>query len=305
MLLRIATSIGLTAVLAGCPQGGEMAAEAPRAPLPPATVDASHDPLREPAEIHLRNVRQLSFGTRALAPRFSADGRAVAFETLPVGADGGVPVPKRVDLASGGDLSAIAAPAPPPGWPLSQAGPCVQSSRGDWACPLAAPAGSKLWIWPAGARAPHPLDSGPGVDASPAFSPDGQKLAWASTRGATRAEPPAPAASRIELLPALLYEAAAPRIKAIGPDARANRQPSWFPGGAQLVFTSNADDAAGLDFDVFRIDADGEDLERITFAPGADVAPAVSPDGHQLAWVSERNAAAPGEQDLFVADWVE
>ncbi len=47
----------------------------------------------------------------------------------------------------------------------------------------------------------------------------------------------------------------------------------------------------------------GGALERITFTPGIDRFPTFSPDGHSIAWVSERNADAHA-QDLFIAEWV-
>jgi Tol biopolymer transport system component len=111
----------------------------------------------------------------------------------------------------------------------------------------------------------------------------------------------------IEVLAASQFSKAPPPEppSSISPPGQANQRPSLFPEGDRLVFASNADDAAGRDMDLFRVGADGQGLERITFASGADIDPAVSPDGHWIAWVSERNAAAPGEQDVILAEWVE
>jgi Tol biopolymer transport system component len=169
---------------------------------------------------------------------------------------------------------------------------------------LIADAGSQLFLWPVGALSPHPLDSRPGLDADPSFSPNGKVLAWSSTRGEPAGPPGGRPLSGIELLPAAQFAQPMP-LQAVSPPGQANQHPSLFPGGDRLLFASNADDAAGRDMDLFRVGSDGQGLERITFAPGADVDPTVSPDGHWVAWVSERNAASPGEQDILIAEWVD
>jgi TolB protein len=341
----------------GCPRTYETPAEPAPAPLPPATSDTSQDPLRAPPELHLRKLRQLSFGGRAFAPVFSRDGARLAFLSVPPASrepDAGVPppIPHLVDLHTGaellpasnstaagpagvladlwlspaGDLCADVSTTPcgaapggcridatrelgtgrcaPPHWPLSRTGPCATTPAGDWACVLVAASGAQLWLWQAGAPAPHPLDSGPGDDADPAFSPGGKMLAWSSTRGEAPGIAGGRAPSGIEVLTAAQF-AHQPPLQSIAPPVQANQHPAFFPEGSHLLFASNADDAAGRDMDLFRVGADGQGLERITFASGADIDPAVSPDGHWIAWVSERNAAAPGEQDVILAEWVE
>jgi TolB protein len=357
MRIRALLVAALAALGTGCPRTNE--ASAPLVPLPPATTDTSQDPLRMPPELHLRHVRQLSFGGRAFAPVFSRDGKRLAFLSVPAASpapDAGAPLPVAhlLDLHAGrnavellpaapaagaladlwlspaGDLcgdvattpcsAPAAGPCPieatrelgagrcaPPHWPLSRSGPCAATAAGDWACLLIAASGTQLWLWPAGATTGHPLDRRSGEDADPVFSAKGNMLSWSSTRGETPGAPGGRVPTGIEVLAASQFSKAPPPEppSSISPPGQANQRPSLFPEGDRLVFASNADDAAGRDMDIFVIAATGQDLERITFAPGADIDPALSPDGHQIAWVSERNAAAPGEQDLLIADWVE
>jgi Tol biopolymer transport system component len=43
----------------------------------------------------------------------------------------------------------------------------------------------------------------------------------------------------------------------------------------------------------------------VTTSPEFDAFPMFSPDGKRLVFASNRNAAKPGETNIFIADWVE
>ena len=57
-------------------------------------------------------------------------------------------------------------------------------------------------------------------------------------------------------------------------------------------------------FELYAINVNGKNLEQITFSPGFDGFPMFSPDGTRLVWASNRNAKAPHETNIFIADWV-
>jgi len=81
--------------------------------------------------------------------------------------------------------------------------------------------------------------------------------------------------------------------------------PSFFPDGKRIIFSSNVGSTGGMgNFELYAINVDGSDLERITYSPGFDGFPMFSPDGKKLVWASNRNAKAPHETNIFVADWV-
>ncbi|NQV07388.1 PD40 domain-containing protein, partial [bacterium] len=65
---------------------------------------------------------------------------------------------------------------------------------------------------------------------------------------------------------------------------------SWITG--EIAFSSNR---AGNLQDVFVMDADGGNVRQLTNLPGADTAPAWSPDGTKLVFVSDRH----GQYDIF------
>ena len=72
-----------------------------------------------------------------------------------------------------------------------------------------------------------------------------------------------------------------------------------------LIFSSNHNDPAGREFDLWAVNVDGTGLERITYTEGFDGFPMFSPDGKQLAFGSNRNQAQPGDTDVYVARWVD
>lgn len=82
--------------------------------------------------------------------------------------------------------------------------------------------------------------------------------------------------------------------------------PFFAPGGKRVLFSTNAGDQAGREFDIWAVNVDGSALEQITHAPGFDGFPMFSPDGKRLAFSSNR-ASRPGTLDtnVFVTDWIE
>ena len=81
--------------------------------------------------------------------------------------------------------------------------------------------------------------------------------------------------------------------------------PSFFFDGKRVIFSTNLGSTGGMgNFELYAINADGSGLERITFSDGFDGFPMFSPDGKQLVWISHRNAKAPRESNVFIADWV-
>lgn len=85
----------------------------------------------------------------------------------------------------------------------------------------------------------------------------------------------------------------------------ANFAPFFFPDGKRIIFSSNLDSPGGGmgNFELYAINLDGTGLERITYSDGFDGFPMFSPDGRKLVFASNRNAKAPHETNIFIADW--
>src|ERR1035437_9051158 len=85
----------------------------------------------------------------------------------------------------------------------------------------------------------------------------------------------------------------------------ANLSPCWAPDGEHIIFSSNYLDPTHLTFDLFMIKSDGTGLERITYGGGFNGFPVFTREGKQLVFCSSRNAAHPGDVNIFAADWVQ
>lgn len=81
--------------------------------------------------------------------------------------------------------------------------------------------------------------------------------------------------------------------------------PYFLPDDRGVIFTSNYEDPKGRNFELYAVDGEGKNLQRITFYDGFDSFPYFSPDGRKLVWSSSRGSP-PGKHEinLFIADWM-
>ena len=80
--------------------------------------------------------------------------------------------------------------------------------------------------------------------------------------------------------------------------------PSFFHNGKRIIFSSNQGSTGGMgNFELYAVNTNGHNLERITYSDGFDGFPMFSRDGKKLVWASNRNAKAPHETNIFIADW--
>lgn len=82
--------------------------------------------------------------------------------------------------------------------------------------------------------------------------------------------------------------------------------PSWSSDGAQIVFTSFrlAPGPAGINPDVYTMDAGGGSLRRITTHPAGDLDPVFSPDRRRIVFVRELPSPDPDNpiQDIYIVN---
>ena len=86
-----------------------------------------------------------------------------------------------------------------------------------------------------------------------------------------------------------LRSGVADTLRAVLADSFANIQPALAPDRTRVAFSSNR---AGS-YDLYLMDADGENLQRLTTDPGREAEPVWTPDGTRLVYTVTRQGAQP------------
>jgi dipeptidyl aminopeptidase/acylaminoacyl peptidase len=296
--------------------------------------------LRDPRERRLRHVRQLTRSRWVAMPRFSADGRWIyvaekrakqivllrvstsdpskgveelappdpgsAFWGLVDGKGGPCAVGSKKVCTTAGwpetetllgcetlTLTPLAAGSPNDACPpLRGSLPCARGAQGSEVCPVRVEDAVRLVLWKPSAVTAVPLGPASGSSWMPSLSRNGTRLVFVNQ-----------ASPGVSHLMVSFIDHPDPQPEPLGPEAARTLDPTFTVNGDRVVFASTTDDAAGQELDLSMVGVIGGALERITFTPGVDRFPTFSPDGHSIAWVSERDADAHA-QDLFIAEWV-
>jgi TolB protein len=125
----------------------------------------------------------------------------------------------------------------------------------------------------------YPMSGAGGMLSSPAWSPDGKRLAF--VQGDRRGN------SDIMIL-----DFATNRVRRLTDGTGINTEPCWNPAGNQLAFTSDREGGP----QIFLMQDDGSNLRRLTSEGLYNASPAWSPNGAMVAYVSRFE----GKFDLFV-----
>ena len=78
--------------------------------------------------------------------------------------------------------------------------------------------------------------------------------------------------------------------------SRGGSYPSWSPDGKRIAFVSHRDEKGK--YDIYVMDADGKNQQRLTENPGYDRDPSWSPNGERIAFVSDRD----GNKEIYLMD---
>ena len=130
------------------------------------------------------------------------------------------------------------------------------------------------------------------TDTQPAWSPDGQLIAFRTNRYGTRLN----AHEQV-----MVMRADGTGTRRVSQDADPvvfSSQPAFSPDGERIVFRSNRDTRTRI-ADVYSMDLAGGDVRRLTDTPGSDERyPSLSPDGTTLLYASNRG----GTWGIWAAD---
>ena len=113
----------------------------------------------------------------------------------------------------------------------------------------------------------YTLVSLPGMNITPALSPDGSKLAFATSKDGN---------SEIYTM-----EMKGRSLVRLTVNRAGDLSPSWSPNGQELVFTSDR----GGGPQIYGMNADGSNVRRLTFQGNYNAAPSWSPNGDWIAYV--------------------
>jgi len=154
------------------------------------------------------------------------------------------------------------------------------------------------------------LTNTPGYDGGAFYNADCTEIAWRAGRptGAALDDYRALLAKglvRPTSMELFVMNADGTNQRQITNNGKANFCPFFTPDGKKIIYSSNAGDPKGREFDVYLISKEGGEPERITTAAGFDGFPMFSPDGKWLVWASNRADVASHETNLFLARWVE
>ena len=127
---------------------------------------------------------------------------------------------------------------------------------------------------------------------SPAWSPDGEKIAFVSIDNS----------GFIDLY---VYDTSRDELMRLTNDTYDDRDPSWNPSGTQLVFSSDRTTFGHSNaYNLFTYDLEHGSIDYLTYGDQHDFSPRWSADGQQVVYVSTRREADGryGGQDIYVVD---
>ncbi len=139
-----------------------------------------------------------------------------------------------------------------------------------------------VYVMNADGSNPKLLTNNPADDDAPQWSPDGKLILFRSTRDANNL----PGTAGIFVMNA--DGSNAHRLIASGQWA------TWTPDGQQVIFSGKT--TAKGTFQIYRMNPDGSGIVQLTKDASSQLAPAVSPDGKLIAFVSDRG----GYKNVFV-----
>ena len=133
------------------------------------------------------------------------------------------------------------------------------------------------------------LTNNPDRDISPSWSPDGKRIAFVSDRDVDGGE----AVHNYEIY---VMAADGGNLQRVTNNLTEDEYPSWSPDGKRIAFSARRDghfeNELGITYEIYVMDADGENEQRLTENRNNDWNPSWAPDGKRIAFMSDRKGDA-------------
>ncbi|MEI6651404.1 MAG: Tol-Pal system beta propeller repeat protein TolB [Chlorobiaceae bacterium] len=202
----------------------------------------------------------------SLTPVLSPDGRYLAY----TGFSSGRPALYIRNLSDGKTLAVgKSGISIDPGWRNSRELATTLSFEGD----------QEIYLIKADGAISRRLTFSKGIDLSPSFSPDGNKMAYVSDQNG---------------LPQIFIEdLQSGQVNRLTFSGRYNTQPSWSPAGDKIAYTTWGN---GGEIDIFTVNIDGSGLKQLTGNSGENESPSWSSDGRMIVFASNRK----GSKKLYI-----
>ena len=149
----------------------------------------------------------------------------------------------------------------------------------------------EIYVMDVNGNNPQNLTNDRNDDRHPAWSPDGKRIAFSSTRDGHFK-------NKFGITDEIYVMDADGQNEQRLTDNRNNDwDPVWSPDGNRIAFSA---DRKGdlVSFDIYVMDADGGNQQKLTNNRGWDSSPSWSPDGNRIAFSSERD----GDYEIYVMD---